>query len=158
MARRNKQIDRIEPHAQRRPRVLKDRPGAGMHVRPAVRASVGRTVGETMECRKVQALVAGMPQPMLLASTLFLSALTWTAFDAGGLQPSERKLPALTRSAVIFFAAALCDLVMAAVGQRRFALSPFISFSLLPIMMGSHALWQRSRLSRGLRSVYSAPR
>jgi len=45
-------------------------------------------------------LLAGMPWATFLPSALFFGALTWTAFDAGGLPPSERRLQALTRSAV----------------------------------------------------------
>jgi hypothetical protein len=91
--------------------------------------------------------VVRMPWPFFLASTLFFAAFTWYAFDAAGLPPSPQKRRALTRSAVVFFAAALCDFVMAAVGPRRFAIAPFVAFSLLPIGQGIVALWQRSRLA-----------
>jgi membrane protein required for beta-lactamase induction len=91
--------------------------------------------------------LVGMPWPFFLTAVTFLAAFTWFAFDAAGLPPSELKRRALIRSAVVFFAVALCDLVLAAVGPRHFAVTPFISFSLLPIGQGIAILWQRSRLS-----------
>jgi hypothetical protein len=93
--------------------------------------------------------LVGMPWPFFLSAVTFFAAFTWFAFDAAGWPPSEQKRRALTRSAVVFFAVALCDLVLAAVGPRRFAVSPFISFSLLPIGQGIAVLWQRSRFLAG---------
>jgi hypothetical protein len=99
-----------------------------------------------------------MPRPFILPLAVFFGALTWFAFDAGGLPPCERKLQAFTRSAVIFFAAALCDLALTALGPRGFADAPSLAFALLPIGQGIAALWERSRLSRRLRSAWSAAR
>src|SRR2546423_11249634 len=61
---RHKQVDRVEPHAQRCPCVLKDRAGARMHVEAAMSASVCGAISETMKGRNLAALVAEMPQPV----------------------------------------------------------------------------------------------
>src|SRR5437660_2068689 len=61
---RDKQVDRVKPHAQRRPRILKNRARARMHVEAAMSASVCGAISETMKGRNLAALVAEMPQPV----------------------------------------------------------------------------------------------
>ena len=100
--------------------------------------------------------LAGGSWPFFLPSTLFFGALIWFAFDAGGLPPCERKLQAYSRSAAVFFAAALCDVALAAFGPRPFA--DTIALSFFPISQGAVALWERSRLSSRLRSAWGATR
>jgi hypothetical protein len=64
VARRNKQIDRIEPSLQRRVTVLKDRARAGVDMIAALRARIGAALRELVERRISVALDADMPQPV----------------------------------------------------------------------------------------------
>jgi len=100
----------------------------------------------------------GMPWPIFPPLALFFGALIWFGFDAGGLPPCERKLQAYSRSAIVFFAAALCDVALEVAGPLRFAHTTSILFSLLPVSQGIAALWERSRLSKRLRSALGASR
>src|SRR3979490_2325578 len=74
MPRRHKQVDRVEPHAQRRPRILKDRARAGMHIRAAMSAGVSGPISETMKGRDLAALDARMPQPETNTHQVFEAA------------------------------------------------------------------------------------
>src|SRR6185312_5596862 len=47
--RRDEKINRVKPHLQRRPRILEDRPGARIHVMPAMSARVGGTIAQLVE-------------------------------------------------------------------------------------------------------------
>ena len=89
----------------------------------------------------------GMSWQDFLPLFLFFAALTWSAFEVYGLPPDDRQLRAFTRSAVIFFATALCDMAIGAAGPGRHIVLRALTFSPLPISQGVVLLWQRSRLS-----------
>jgi hypothetical protein len=91
--------------------------------------------------------LARTPLPYFLFLLLSFAALTWLAFDAGGLPACEPKLNALLRGTVIFYAVAAFSLIFALYRSHPSE----ASLCLFPIVFASFLLWERSRLARALR-------
>jgi hypothetical protein len=90
--------------------------------------------------------LARTPLHYFLFVFLSFAALTWLAFDAGGLPACKPRLSALLRGAVIFYVVAAFSLIIALYRSRPSE----ASLCLLPIVFASCLLWERSRLARAL--------